>query len=277
MGIKTGLKALVVAQAYIFFLLGCSSFQISQQELDEAAAASRTNLGLVTIREPEIYEAKIIQYNIPNLALTIPGRVSAMGLIKAIKTVDQANLNYNLTSTIRDKNFSIAEQLSDDLKTELSKIGYQVLDAPAEDHRHASEFRGGGCLVNPPTTEPCSDYFLHIVIDYAGYTSFSHSQPFVPLMSVRLQLVSTTGLAHKTPVQENWHEGQAHEQGPYKVLYSATFTYGGPVPVSGPTDAVADPGLAIRSMDDLDQSDKVIRGLKAASAAIAEKVAYNMR
>lgn len=275
---KNNLTQILLLSLLTLVLGGCSSVEISSQDLAAAENAPRIYLGLVTIREPELYEAKVAHYHIPNPGITLPGRIMGLGLKAALTGADKISLNYNFTKMLRNQKFSISQQLTEDIKKELTQVGYEVFDAPADDHRHASEFRGGGCLVDPPKSEPCADYYLHLVIDFAGYISLSHGQPFVPLLSTRLQLVSTSGTPHKTPLEENWLVG-ATDAPPsiYKVLYSATITYGGPVPVAGPTDVVADARYSLRNADDLDQATLIIKGLTAASHSVAERIAHNLK
>ena len=261
----------------LVFLPACSSREIDPQVLEQAKEAPRFRMGLVTISEPTLYEAKVVQYRIPNPTVTIPGRVSSLGMIAVLKNVDKMAGNYNLTGMLHEQGYAISESLSSKLKQELKQVGYDVVNAPLEDHRHASNFRGGFCLNNPPLSEPCSNYFLHVVIDFAGYTAAFSTEPFVPLLQIRVQVISVTGndeLSLPTITQLDFAN---QEQKLYKLIYAATFTYGGLVPVDGPTDVIGSAKFALRGSNDLDNHQRIIAGLEDASKKLAKRVALNLR
>jgi len=261
----------------LVFLPGCSSQEINPQILEQAKEAPRFRIGLVTISEPTLYEAKVIQYRIPNPTVTIPGRVSSLGMIAFIKGVDKMAGNYNLTDMLHKQGYSISESLSSKLKQELKQVGYEVVNTPLEDHRHASNFRGGFCLNDPPFSVPCSNYFLHVVIDFAGYTAAYSMEPFVPLVQIRVQVISVTGNNELSLPAMTQFEFPNQEQGPYKLIYAATFTYGGLVPVDGPTDITGSAKFALRGRNDLDNHQKIIAGFEDASKKLAKRIAMNLR
>ncbi|MBL4606928.1 MAG: hypothetical protein JKY01_03755, partial [Pseudomonadales bacterium] len=171
--------------------------------------------------------------------------------------------------------FSISKSLSDQLKGELTKVGYEVVDTPVKDHRHASNFRGGFCLNEPAMSEPCSNYFLHVVVDFAGYTAFTLRQPFVPMLQLRVQLISVTGDADIPVISDS--QMTANSEGAFKLIYAATFTYGGLVPVEGPTDVPYNPRFSLRGSNDLDNASRIIAGLEEASQKLAAQIAQNLR
>lgn len=243
--------------------------------LEQAKAAPHFRVGLVTIQEPKLYEAKVFQYRIPNPAFTIPGRVASMGMITAGKGLDKLAANYNFTSMLNENNYHLSESLSTQLREELEKVGYEVVDTPVNDHRHASDFRGGFCLNEPVMSEPCSNYFLHVVVDFAGYTAFTLGQPYVPMLQLRVRLISVTGDSSISVIPDS--DFTAQEEGAFKLIYAATFTYGGIVPVDGPTDVPFSPEFALRGRNDLDNSKRVIAGLEDASQKLAKRIAMNLQ
>ena len=254
---------------------GCSNTGIESQMLEQAKAAPHFRVGLVTIQEPKLYEAKVFQYRIPNPAFTIPGRVASMGMITAGKGLDKLAANYNFTSMLNENNYHLSESLSTQLREELEKVGYEVVDTPVNDHRHASDFRGGFCLNEPVMSEPCSNYFLHVVVDFAGYTAFTLGQPYVPMLQLRVRLISVTGDSSISAISDS--DFTAQDEGVFKLIYAATFTYGGIVPVDGPTDVPFSPEFALRGRNDLDNSKRVIAGLEDASQKLAKRIAMNLQ
>ena len=254
---------------------GCSNTEIENQILEQAKTAPHFRIALVTIQEPKFYEAKVFQYRIPNPALTIPGRVASMGMIAAGKGLDKLAANYNFTDMLKENDFRLSESLSAQLREELEQVGYEVVDTPVNDHRHASDFRGGFCLNEPVMSEPCSNYFLHVVVDFAGYTAFTLGQPYVPMLQLRVRLISVTGDSSISAISDS--DFTAQDEGVFKLIYAATFTYGGIVPVDGPTDVPFSPEFALRGRNDLDNSKRVIAGLEDASQKLAKRIAMNLQ
>lgn len=259
-------------------LTACTTTTKDQELLlTQAKDAPAFRIGLVTIKEPDLYEAKIFQYYLPNPTVTLPGRVASLGMLSAAKGLDKFALNYNFTKMLKSREFDISRHLTEEIKKELEKVGYEVVDAPVSDHRHASEFRGGFCLNDPPMSQPCSNYFLHVVIDFAGYTAFTQGQAFVPMMLLRLQLISVTGESIIPVFSDDQLLTENAVNDSFKLIYAATFTYGGLVPVDGPTDVVASPTFALRNRNDLDNHQRIISGLEDASRNLAERIALNLR
>lgn len=254
---------------------GCSNTGIKTRMLEQAKAAPHFRIGLVTIEEPKLYEAKVFQYRISNPAITIPGRVASMGMITAGKGLDKLAANYNFTGMLKENDFRLSENLSAQLRDELEKVGYEVVEAPVNDHRHASDFRGGFCLNEPVMSEPCSNYFLHVVVDFAGYTAFTLGQPYVPMLQLRVRLISVTGDSSISAISDS--DFTAQEEGTFKLIYAATFTYGGIVPVDGPTDVPFSPKFALRGRNDLDNSKRIVAGLEDASQKLAKRIAMNLQ
>jgi len=251
---------------------GCSNTGIESQMLEQAKTAPPFRIGLVTIQEPRLYEAKVFQYRIPNPTLTIPGRVGGMGMLAAGKGLDKLAANYNFTGMLKENDFRLSESLSTQLREELEQVGYEVVDTPVNDHRHASDFRGGFCLNEPVMSEPCANYFLHVVVDFAGYTAFTLGQPYVPMLKLRVRLISVTG---DSSISDS--DFTAQEEGTFKLIYAATFIYGGIVPVDGPTDVPFSPKFALRGRNDLDNSKRIIAGLEDASQKLAKRIAMNLQ
>lgn len=262
--------------ASMFFILSCSSALKRPQQIADAAAAPRFRIALVTIQEPLFYQAKILHYRIPNPTVTLPGRISSFGLISAAKGLDVLAHNYNLSQMLHEQNFALSQYLALQVKKELARVGYDVVDAPLADHRHASEFRGGFCLNEPPTSEPCANYYLHVVIDFAGYIASTQGQPFVPLLRLRVQLISVTG-QNELPQLSMQQYGVKNIDDAFKLIYAATFTYGGLVPVEGPTDALALPEFALRDDEALLQAQRIMAGLQDGANQLAKKIASNLQ
>ena len=260
---------------FIGLSFGCSNTGIERQMLEQAKTAPSFRIGLVTIQEPRLYEAKVFQYRVPNPALTIPGRVASMGMFAAGKGLDKFAANYNFTGMLKENDFRLSERLSSQLREELEQVGYDVVDTPVNDHRHASDFRGGFCLNKPVMSEPCSNYFLHVVVDFAGYTAFTLGQPYVPMLQLRVRLISVTGDSFISAISDS--DFPALEEGVFKLIYAATFTYGGIVPVDGPTDVPFSPKFALRGRNDLDNSKRIIAGLEDASQKLAKRIAMNLQ
>ena len=259
----------------IGLITGCGSVGNEAELLEKAKTAPRFRIGMLTIQEPKLYEAKIIQYRIPNPTVTLPGRVASIGMISAYKGLDTLASNYNLTEMLREKDFSISHSLAVQIKKELKGVGYEVVDTPVEDHRHASDFRGGFCLNAPPMSEPCANYFLHVVVDFVGYTAFTQGQPFVPMLQLRVQLISVTGDDDLSAISEESLSAELDRS--FKLIYAATFTYGGLVPVEGPTDVPFSPKFALRGRNDLDNSNRIIAGLDEAAKKLAKQISLNLR
>ena len=254
---------------------GCSNTGVENQILEQAKTAPHFRIGMVTIREPTLYEAKVFQYGIPNPTITIPGRVASMGMIAAGKGLDKLAANYNFTGMLKENDFRLSDSLSAQLREELEKVGYEVVDTPVNDHRHASDFRGGFCLNAPVMSEPCSNYFLHVVVDFAGYTAFTLGQPYVPMLQLRVRLISVTGDNAISAISDS--DFIAQEEGIFKLIYAATFTYGGIVQVDGPTDVPFSPKFTLRGRNDLDNSKRIIAGLEDASQKLAKRIAMNLQ
>ncbi|MBV1869691.1 MAG: hypothetical protein KUG76_02190 [Gammaproteobacteria bacterium] len=254
---------------------GCSNAGLENQILEQAKTAPQFRIGMVTIKEPKLYEAKVFQYRIPNPTITIPGRVASMGMISAGKGLDKLAANYNFTEMLKENDFRLSERLSTQLRAELEKVGYEVVDTPVNDHRHASDFRGGFCLNAPVMSEPCSNYFLHVVVDFAGYTAFTLGQPYVPMLQLRVRLISVTGESAISAISDT--DFITQEEGAFKLIYAATFTYGGAVPVDGPTDVPFSPKFALRGRNDLDNSKRIMAGLEDASQELAKRIAMNLQ
>lgn len=262
---------------YVFFILGCTSQEKRNQLLAKAAEAPRFRIGLVTIQEPKLYQTKVLHYRIPNPTVTLPGRVASFGMISAAKGLDTLALNYNLTQLLKDQDFVISQRLTEQLKNELATVGYEVLDAPLRDHRHASNFRGGFCLNEAPSSEPCANYFLHVVIDFAGYIAPTQAQAFVPLLQLRVQLISVTGENDFPQLSNDQFGVTGTTDTTFKLIYAATFTYGGIVPVTGPTDVLASPEFALRNSDELRNHQRIITGLYEGADKLAKQIAVNLQ
>lgn len=260
----------------VFFMLSCNSTLKRPQQIADAAAAPRFRIALVTIQEPLFYQAKILHYRIPNPTVTLPGRISSFGLITVAKGLDVMAHNYNLSQLLHEQHFALSQYLSAQVKKELAGVGYEVVDAPLFDHRHASELRGGFCLNEPPISEPCANYYLHVVIDFAGYVASTQGQPFVPLLRLRVQLVSVTG-DNELPQLSLQEYGAKKDSDAFRLIYAATFTYGGLVPVEGATDALARPEFALRDDEALRQAQRIMAGLQDGANQLARKIASNLR
>lgn len=256
-------------------LVGCAS-RPNAKATGSASGRPPTRIGLLTIVEPELYEAGVQTYNIPRFGFTLPGRIAGMGMTALAEGMDITSHNYVFTKAVRDSGFRISEVLTSEISRDLAAVGYEVVPAPVTDHRHAGETRGRKYLGLYPPTEPPVDFYLHVEVEQAGYTAPDHHQPLVPYVRVYTQLVSLSGQTHPTPTSGTIHAVR-EKQGDASVLYAATITYGGVVPVAGPNDIPANPHYALRGMEHIEHPEHVAKGLAAAAQAIAERLAENLK
>lgn len=270
----------VIAGITSLLTIACSSNPPLEQ-VEKAHQAPATRIGLLTIAEPTLYEAGVLTYDLPNMGFTLPGRVAGMGVKALTIGLDRASHNRQFTASIHKQGFKISEELTAQISKMLEQVGYQVVPAPVEDHRHTSEFRGYQYLGTYPQTEPPVDFYLHVNIDFAGYTALTHEQPLMPTLRVHTQLISLTGRGHINPVSGTTHDANIeninHKHNKPQLLYSSILTYGGVVPVSGPNDMPADTKYSLRSMEHIQHPEHVTKGLKAASIGIATLIRENLK
>ncbi|MDY6943949.1 MAG: hypothetical protein SVU69_13175 [Pseudomonadota bacterium] len=256
-------------------LVGCASGP-GKEITGSTTESPPTRVGLLTIMEPELYKAGVQTYDVPQFGFTLPGRIAGMGIAASVKGMDTASHNYAFTKAVRDSGFRISATLTSEITRDLAAVGYEVIPVRVADHRHAGEIRGRKYLGQYPPTAPPVDFYLHLEVEQAGYTAPDHGQPLVPYLRVFTQLVSLAGQAHPTPTAGVIHEVK-EEQGEASVLYAATITYGGFIPIAGPNDIPADPRYGLRGMEHIEHPEHVARGLAAAARDVAEKLAENLK
>lgn len=269
----------IIAGLTLLLITACSS-NLPLEQVEKARQAPPTRIGLLTIAEPLFYEAGVLTYDLPNVGFTLPGRVVGMSVKALTIGLDKASHNRQFTASIHKQGFKVSEELTTQVSKMLEQVGYEVVPALVEDHRHTSEFRGYQYLGTYPPTDPPVDFYLHVNIDFAGYTAADHNVPLTPTLRVLTQLVSLTGREHTNPVSGTAHDANLennNKQNKAQLLYSSILTYGGVVPVSGPNDMPADEKYALRNMDHLQHPEHVTKGLKAASIGIATLIKENLK
>lgn len=271
----------IIAGLTLLLTTACSSSSnLPLEQVEKARQAGPTRIGLLTIAEPLLYEVGVLTYDLPNVGFTLPGRVVGMSVGALTIGLDKAKHNRQFTSSVHKQGFKVSEELTTQISKMLEQVGYEVIAAPVKDHRHTSEFRGYQYLGTYPPTDPPVDFYLHVNIDFAGYTAADHKIALTPHLRVHTQLVSLTGREHANPVSGATHGANIENNNKHskaQLLYSSILTYGGVVPVSGPNDMVADAKYALSNMEHLDHPEHVTQGLKAASIGIATLIKGNLK
>ncbi|MDY6941545.1 MAG: hypothetical protein SVU69_00860 [Pseudomonadota bacterium] len=255
----------VLIAVLLLGLGGCGPApQLTREEPPESLLGPDSRIGLLTIQDPALYDARILRYPLPaNPGVTLPGRIVGAGVSQSVRQADRASRNYELTQTIEQWNFSVAEDLTENIARHLQAVGYNVLDVPVDEQRHAGSIRGFRFLGDYPAQPSQSfDAYLHVYVEFAGYTALSPNEPYVPTLEVFVDLVSADSKER---------------------LYATSMVYGGPIPVEGATDMPADPQYSVRDFAwlcaDEEQCDEspAVRGLRAASDGIAQLIARNLK
>lgn len=209
-------------------------------------------VALLSIREPNLYSVKVLDYDVPQPGITLPGRLVGRGLIGALAAASTASRNYQLTETVKDNGFSISRELQEDIARELQNAGYDVIFVPRPENS-GSEFVDPD---NYPQVDTPVDAYIDVYPEFVGYAAIKTGEAYVPTLEVAMRVVSA----------------RKHE-----VVYASTFRYGGPVPVEGATAKPADPRYNVRDFEELKSASVAIEGLGAGSQAIAELIAHNLR
>ena len=185
--------------------------------------------------------------------ITLPGRVVGLGMVTMMKTLDQGQRNRALTKALDFWKFKISERLEDDVIRQLEKLGYEV-EVVTPEYRRRARF-----VSKYPAPEKPVDAYIDLVVQFAGYVAGKPDLPYVPTLEVPFRVVSS------------WNN---------EVIHQGTFTYGGPVPVKGPTDLPADPQYSVRGFDNLCATDcevsPAVKGLTAASEGIATLLSQHL-
>lgn len=259
-------------------LVACASGP-SPQQIERARQAPPTRIGLLTIPDPDLYRATLMDTDLPNPGVTLPGRLVGLAMTAALSGANEVAHNYRITETLREAGFSISEQLAQDVTQELEAAGYEVVPIPVDQHRHASAIRQHRALTELPKTQVPVDFMLHILPEFVGYVALAPGEPMVPMLKTSVMLTSVTGRPHHSP-SGAVHGSDGHDTSQDlsgALLFHDHMTYGGPVPVKSPRDMPADPRFAFRDHAQLNEPDVVIQGLKGASEGMAELIARALR
>ena len=209
-------------------------------------------VALLSIREPDLYSVRVLDYDVPQPGVTLPGRLVGRGLIGALAAASTASRNYRLTETVKENGFSISRELQEDIGRELQNAGYDVIFVPRPENT-GSDFVDLG---DYPEVDAQIDAYIDVYPEFIGYAAIKAGEPYVPTLEVAMRVVSLRN---------------------QDVVYASTFRYGGPVPVEGATAKPADPRYNVRGFEELKSASVAIEGLSAGSQAIAELIAHNLR
>jgi len=247
--------------------------QISSEQLARAQAAPVNRIVLLRPNEPNLYVVQVLNYNLRNPGVTLPGRLVGGGMIGALEATSATSHNHRLTNSLHGAGFKISDELTQAVKQQLEQAGYEVIVADQAPNAH---FRGHEYLGQYPITNPPANFYLHVVVEQAGYVEVRPGTPMVPMVKAAVMLVSLTGRGHDTPSSVAHQVETGSENGP-ALLYHAHFTYGGPVPVEGPLDMPADPIYNFREHGDIENPSRTIPGLKAGAQGIAKMITANLK
>lgn len=262
----------------VLVLVACATGP-SPQQIERARQAPPTRIGLLTVPEPDLYRASLMDTDLPNVGVTLPGRLVGLAMTSALKGANDVAHNYRVTETLREAGFSISEQLTRDVTQELEAAGYEVVPMPVDQHRHASAIRQHRALTEIPKTEVPVDFLLHVLPEFVGYVALAPGEPMAPMLKTSVMLTSVSGRPHYSP-SGAVHGSDGHDSkqgGSGALLFHDHMTYGGPVPVEGPRDMPSDPRYAFRDHSRLEDPNVVIQGLKGASEGMAELIARALR
>ena len=213
-------------------------------------------VAIAPIAEPTIYSAEVIDYDLPELGVTLPGRLVALGAQAAAYGLMQTSSNYRLTEALRERDFAISSALADEISQSMHAIGYQVVELAGEPVRTKRRFRGDRYLGDFSIDLNNADAVLFAEPRFVGYRTIQSGEPYVPTLEVDVRVVH---IATR------------------RVLYADTLRYGGVTPVRSSRDMPADPRVSVRSLSELVQGESAAKGLRAASQGIATLVAQNLQ
>lgn len=210
----------------------------------EAAIAAPGRVAVLELAEPSIYDAKVMEYDVPNPAVTLPGRLVGEAFGAVLRGADQASRNYRLTEAFRAEDFRLSEAMTASLVESFEARGYEV-------ERVKVPGRITGHFASAPALEGF-DVVVDAYIDFAGYLALTPTTPYVPRVEVPVQI---------------------REASSGRVLSEAVLAYGGPVPVEGATDVPADPRFAMRRLSQFEQDPaRAIGGMVDAADSLSQIV-----
>lgn len=132
------MKGLLVACALT--VAGCASdkpnvsYEVPQQKV---LNGTHKRVALFTLDEPAVYDVRIYRYPGPDTpGITLPGRIVGTTVTAAGRQADTASRTLQLTQAIKEWNFNIGRQLTDDVKKRIEANGYAVEEVHTSDHRH---------------------------------------------------------------------------------------------------------------------------------------------
>lgn len=245
--------------ACALILAGCASDtpQISYQLPDQKLLdGGQKRIALFTIEEPDVYDVRVLRYPGPDSpGITLPGRIVGTTVTVAGRAADEAGRTFRLSQSIKEWNFNVGRTLTDEIKTRLAADGYQVEEVHVANHRHTTAYRNHQYLGTYPATTQPVDAYVHVYIEFAGYTAATPTQPYTPTLEVFMDVVNPDTKERK---------------------YATSLVYGGPVPVEDANNLPADPQFTVRDFEWLCagpekcEENPAVKGLRAASSGVAD-------
>lgn len=213
-------------------------------------------VAIAPIAEPSLYSAQVIDYDLPELGVTLPGRLVSLGAQAAAYGLMRTSSNYRLTEALRTHDFALSGELAEDLSESMHAIGYRVVQLTGEPVRVKRRFRDDRYLGDFPAELNDADAVLFAEPRFAGYRTIRPGEPYVPTLEVEVRVVHVATR---------------------RVLYADTLRYGGITPIRSSRDMPADPRVNVRSLSELVEGGSAARGLRVASEGIATLVAQNLQ
>ena len=245
--------------AFALLLAGCASDkpEISYALPDHKPLdGAHKRVALFTVTEPDVYDVRVLRYPGPDSpGITLPGRIVGTTVTVAGRQADQASRTLRLSQSIKEWNFHIGRTLTDDIKKRLESAGYTVEEVHVANHRHTTAYRNHKYLGTYPAPSQPVDAYVHVYVEFAGYTAATPTQPYTPTLEVFMDVVNPDTKVRK---------------------YATSLVYGGPVPVEDANNLPADPKYTVRDFEWLCagpaecEENPAVKGLRAASSGIAD-------
>lgn len=254
----TFLRSAPLGIAAVLFLSACvgprAVDSVANDEAQEAIVVRE--VAIAPIAEPTLYSARVIDYDLPDLGITLPGRLVSLGAQAATYGLMRTSSNYRLTEALREHDFALSGELAQELAESMHAVGYRVVALTGEPIRVKRRFRDDRYLGEFPAELNDADAVLFAEPRFAGYQTIRRGEPYVPTLEVEIRVVHVSTR---------------------RVLYADTLRYGGVTPVRSSRDMPADPRVNVRSLSELVEGGSAARGLRVASEGIATLVAQNLQ
>lgn len=222
----------------LLILYGCAS--VPQQAFEKDSNTKLSSIALLEITNPREF-----------IVLNIGGIGSIFGILGALAENSVAKSNSaEFTNRLKERNVLIGDELRQELKTELSKQGYEVLFLDGQ----LPEVKGNVEDYSNINTD--ADLILHVGYGAAGYLSTQFSFDYKPWLRVSARLVSTST---RQPV------------------YFQAFNYGAELSASGIKQLPSNEKYAYDSFDELLTGiDASIEGIRAGVGLIGNQIAQDL-